>query len=461
MLNIVILCGGSGTRLWPLSREKLPKQFLNLTDKKYTMFQLTCMRVKDLNYQTLFIVCNEEHMFLAKQQLEELHINNFKLIGEPFGKNTCAAIATTCVLSSPECNLLVMSSDHMWDDELFATSIKKGLELVEEGIVVFGIKPSYPETGYGYLYFSDNNLIKFVEKPNKEKAKEYFENGDYLWNSGNFLFSNKIMTGELKTHAKDIYDAVSITLDNSGDLTNAQIKLNSNYFTEVRNESIDYAVMEFHKTGKVIMYDGYWSDIGSFKSLHDHLAKDSNGNVLDGDVKCIDTYNSLVQSETKLVTTLGIQNLIIIDTRDVLFVADKERSQDVKLFVKELKNEGRCETQIHSKAYRPWGWYISIDGNDHSGSKVKRIGVYPGKRLSLQSHNQRSEHWVIVKGTTKVQVGKDFHILHANQSIYIPIGVLHRMENIGEEMVEFIETQIGNYLGEDDIVRYEDDFGRT
>jgi len=461
MLNIVILCGGSGTRLWPLSRENLPKQFLNLTDKKYTMFQLTCMRVKDLNYQTLFIVCNEEHMFLAKQQLEELNITNFKLIGEPFGKNTCAAIATTCILSSPECNLLVMSSDHMWDDKLFTHSINKGLELIEEGIVVFGIKPSYPETGYGYLYFSDNNLIKFVEKPNKEKAKEYVETGAYLWNSGNFLFSNKIMTRELHAHAKDIYDAVSVTLDNSGDLTNTQIKLNSNYFTEVRNESIDYAVMEFHKTGKVIMYDGYWSDIGSFKSLHDHIGKDSNGNVLDGDVKCIDTYNSLVQSETKLVTTLGIQNLIIIDTRDVLFVADKERSQDVKLFVKELKNEGRCETQIHAKAYRPWGWYISIDGNDHSGSKVKRISVYPGKRLSLQSHNQRSEHWVIVKGTAKVQVGKDFHILHANQSIYIPIGVLHRMENIGEEMVEFIETQIGNYLGEDDIVRYEDDFGRT
>ena len=461
MLNVVILCGGIGTRLFPLSREKLPKQFLNLTDKKYTMFQLTCMRVKDLNYQTLFIVSNEEHMFLAKQQLEELNIANFKLIGEPFGKNTCAAIATTCILSCPECNLLVMSSDHMWDDKLFAHSIKQGLEIVEDGIVVFGIKPSYPETGYGYLYFSDNNLIKFVEKPNKEKATEYVKTGDYLWNSGNFLFSNKIMTRELKTYAKDIYDAVSITLDNSGDLTNIQIKLNSNCFKEVRNESIDYAVMEFHTTGKVIMYDGYWSDIGSFKSLHDHLEKDSNGNVLDGDVKCIDTYNSLVQSETKLVTTLGIQNLIIIDTRDVLFVADKEKSQDVKLFVKELKHEGRCETNIHAKAYRPWGWYISIDGNDHSGSKVKRICVYPGKRLSLQSHNQRSEHWVIVKGTAKVQVGKDFHILRPNQSIYIPSGVLHRMENIGEEMVEFIETQIGNYLGEDDIVRYEDDFGRT
>jgi mannose-1-phosphate guanylyltransferase/mannose-6-phosphate isomerase len=460
MLNIVIMCGGSGTRVWPSSREKLPKQFLHLTDKTHTMFQLTCVRVKELNYQKLFIVCNEEHMFLVKQQLEELHITNFQLIGEPFGKNTCAAITTACILSNPDYNLLIMSSDHMWDDKIFTNSVNKGLELIKEGIVVFGIKPTYPETGYGYLHYSDNNLVKFVEKPNKEIAEEYLENGNYLWNSGNFLFNNAVMSRELKTHAKDIYDAVSNTLDKSGDLTKEQIKLNSEYFKEVRDESIDYAVMEFHKSGKVVMYDGYWSDIGSFKSLHDHLEKDCNGNVLDGDIKCIDTHNSLIQSETKLVTTLGVHNLVIIDTRDTLLVADKERSQDVKLFVKELKKEGRSETVIHAKAYRPWGWYIGIDGNDHSGSKVKRIGVYPGKRLSLQSHNHRSEHWVIVKGTARVQVGQDFHILHPNQSVYIPIGVLHRMENIGEEIVEFIETQIGNYLGEDDIIRYEDDFGR-
>ena len=197
MLNIVIMCGGSGTRLWPLSREKLPKQFLNLTDKKYTMFQLTCLRVKNLNYQTLFVICNEEHMFFVKQQLEELNITNFKLIGEPFGKNTCAAITTACILSNPNYNLLVMSSDHMWDDKVFTDSVEKGLELIEKGIVVFGIKPSYPETGYGYLHFFENDLIKFVEKPNKEKAEEYFESGNYLWNSGNFLFSNIIMTGEL------------------------------------------------------------------------------------------------------------------------------------------------------------------------------------------------------------------------------------------------------------------------
>ena len=269
------------------------------------------------------------------------------------------------------------------------------------------------------------------------------------------------MTNELQTYAKDIYDSVLLTIQNSGDLTKNKIILNKEFFKVVRDESIDYAVMEFHNNGKVVVYDGYWNDIGSFKSLYDHLEKDENGNVVNGDIRYIDTHNSLIQSETKLVTTLGINNMVIIDTRDTLFIANKDRSQDVKTLVKLLKNENRVETIFHQKVDRPWGWYICIDGVDNSGSKVKRIGVYPGKRLSLQSHNRRSEHWVIVKGTAKVQVGNDFHILHKNQSIYIPSGSLHRMENIGTDMVEFIETQIGEYLGEDDIIRYEDDFGRV
>ena len=460
MLNVVVMCGGSGTRLWPLSREKLPKQFLKLTNKYCTMFQLTCLRAKDLNYESLLVICNKEHTFLVEQQLEELNIKNYKIIGEPFGKNTCAAIATACILTKPEYNLLVMSADHMWNDEVFIKSVKNGLDHVDKGIVVFGVKPSYPETGYGYLNFSGDKLIKFVEKPDKETAQKYYESEKYLWNSGNFLFNNLIMTEELKKHANDIYDNVLYTVQNSGNLNNQTFLLNKDYFEKVRDESIDYAVMEFHNEGRVISYDDYWSDIGSFKSLHEHLQKDENGNLLDGDIKTIETNNSYISSDSKLVTTLGINNLVIIDTKDVLFIADKEKSQDVKLFVKELKKENRTETIVHSKAYRPWGWYLCIDGNDYSGSKVKRIGVYPGKRLSLQSHERRAEHWVIVKGTAKVQVGNDFHILNPNQSIYIPTGTLHRMENIGTELVEFIETQIGDYLGEDDIIRYEDDFGR-
>ena len=456
------MCGGNGTRLWPLSREKLPKQFLKLTDKTLTMFQLTCLRVKDIKYNNLFVICNEQHMFLAKQQVEELGISNYKIIGEPFGKNTCAAITTACILSNPDDSLLVMASDHMWNDEIFMNCVYQGIDLKENGIVVFGIKPTYPETGYGYLNTNGDNLIKFVEKPDAKTAEKYLESGDYLWNSGNFLFSNEVMMNELKTHATDIYNSVLLTINHSGNNLSQkkEIILNKEYFKEVRSESIDYAVMEFHKTGKVVKYDGMWNDIGSFKALHDYLPKDDNNNVLNGDIKCIDTTNSLVQSENKLITTLGVDNLIVVDTRDTLFIANKDKSQDVKLFVNKLKEENREETKVHAKAYRPWGWYINVDGDDHSGSKVKRIGVYPGKRLSLQSHDHRSEHWVVVKGNAKVQVGQDFHILHPNQSVYIPIGVLHRMENIGEEMVEFIETQIGNYLGEDDIIRYEDDFGR-
>ena len=453
------MCGGNGTRLWPLSRNKLPKQFLKLTNEKYTMFQLTCLRVKTLSYEKLLVICNEQHMFLAKQQLEDLGIHNYQIIGEPFGKNTAAAIATASILSDINSDLLVMSSDHIWDDNIFIDCVNKGLKLYNNDIITFGIKPTYPETGYGYINYSGDKLLKFQEKPNKETAEEYLSNGSYLWNSGNFLFSNKNLKDEFNKYANDIYSSVKLTLDNSN--KSNEIKLNSEYFDKVRDESIDYAIMEHQTDAKIIIYDGYWSDIGSFKSLYDHLEKDDNGNVLEGDVKSIDTNNSLIKSENKLVTALGINNLVVIDTRDTLLIADKERSQDVKLFVKELNKENRGEALIHAKAYRPWGWYINIDGNDYNGSKVKRIGVYPGKRLSLQSHNKRSEHWVIVKGNAKVQVGEDIHVLHKNQSIYIPIGVLHRMENIGDEMVEFIETQIGDYLGEDDIVRYQDDFGRS
>jgi mannose-1-phosphate guanylyltransferase len=457
----MIMCGGNGTRLWPLSRDSLPKQFLKLTNKKYTMFQITCLRVSKMNFENLIVICNQKHMFLAKQQLEEVNIYKYKLIGEPFGKNTAAAIATVCQLVDLDSNILVMSSDHIWDDDLFEKCVNKGLDLVNKGIVVFGIKPTYPEIGYGYINYSQNNLIKFVEKPNKETAEKYLLDGNYLWNSGNFLFKNKIMIKEFEKNANDIFINIKQTLKNSGNLLEKEIILNSEYFSKVRDDSIDYAIMEFYKNGKVIAYNGYWSDIGSFKSLHQHLDKDEHNNVLDGDVKCIDTTNSLIKSENKLITALGLNNLIVVDTRDTLFIADKERSQDVKLLVNDLKKNNRCETIIHAKAYRPWGWYINIDGDDNSGSKVKRIGVYPGKRLSLQSHKQRSEHWVVVKGNAKVQVGKDFHLLHKNQSVYIPIGVLHRMENVGTEMVEFIETQIGDYLGEDDIIRYEDDFGRV
>lgn len=459
MLNILIMCGGSGTRLWPLSRESLPKQFLNLTKKDLSMFQITCLRAKKIKFNNLYVICNQQHIFLAKKQLDDLSIKNYKIIGEPFGKNTAAVIACTSLLSDIDSNILVMSSDHMWADEVFKISVEEGLHYCKESIVTFGIVPNYPETGYGYLHYKNNNLISFIEKPNLNKAKEYLENGDYLWNSGNFLFSNKVIKDEFKKNANDIYESVEETIKHS-DSHLSEFVLNPENFIQVRSESIDYAIMEKHQNGKVIPYNGLWSDIGSFKSLYDFKNKDSKNNVLDGDIHCIDTTNSFIKSD-KLVATIGINNLSIIDTPDVLFIGDIDRSQEVKKFVSKFKEDKRDEIKTHKKCFRPWGWYINIDGDDYSGSKVKRIGVYPGKRLSLQSHNKRSEHWVITKGKAKVQVGKDFHILSKNQSIYIPLGVLHRMENIGIEMVEFIETQVGEYLGEDDIKRYEDDFGRV
>lgn len=458
-LSVVVMSGGSGTRLWPLSRKLLPKQFLKLTDFQNTMFQISCLNANKLNPEEFIIVCNEQHKFLASQQLEELNIHNYKILCEPFGKNTAAAISIACSVINQENDIFVMTSDHVWDSEELCNSIIKAKKINDnQNILVFGIKPTYPETGYGYIKYENNSLIEFVEKPNLEKAKEYI-NGSYLWNSGNFFFTNSYMINQLEKYAFDVINNVRLTLKNSNN-QNKIISLNSEYFNKVPEISIDYAVMEKQEKGIVIKYDGFWADIGSLLSLHNFKDKDNNNNVKEGDIYTIDTHNCLIKSEERLVTTLNVENLAIIDTKDVLLVADINRSQDVKLFVKQLEKEKREEIVCHSKVFRPWGWYKNIEGTDLSGFKVKRIGVYPGKKLSLQSHNHRSEHWVIVKGKAKVQVGKDFLILNENQHVYIPKETLHRIENIGEEELEFVETQIGSYLGEDDIVRYEDDFGR-
>ncbi len=451
----MIMCGGSGTRLWPLSRNKLPKQFLKLTDEKYSMFQLTVLRAQNIkSISKYYIVSNLTHNFLVKQQMEELGVSNYLLVSEPFGKNTCGAISTVSQITDQKL-LLVMSSDHIWSDDKFVESINTAQNIISN-VVVFGIKPTYPETGYGYINFKDNQLIKFVEKPKLEIATEYVTSGNYLWNSGNFLFNVDYLNNQLKTYANDIFISTKETLANSITLDN-EIKLNPEYFKNVRDDSIDFAVMEHVTGGNVVVYDGYWSDIGSFKSLYDHYSKDSNNNVLQSKTNILNTTNCLVKSD-KLVVLNNVKDLTIVDTPDALYIGNTDKAQDIKLLVNEIKKDNKPILETHTKEYRPWGWYINII--EGGGFKVKRIGVYPGKRLSLQSHNCRSEHWVLVKGTAKLQVGKDFHTITKNQHTYIPVGVLHRIENIGEEDVEFIETQIGDYLGEDDIVRYEDDFGR-
>ena len=457
------MCGGSGTRLFPLSRKLLPKQFLKLTNNKFSMFQLTVKRANLNNINHIYVVSNIKHNFMIREQMVELNINNYTIISEPFGKDTCAAITSASLISNAS-NILVMSSDHVWEDNVFSDAVIKAVD-INSSVTVFGIVPTYPETGYGYINYEGNKLIKFVEKPDIDTAKKYVESKNYLWNSGNFVFNRKFLLEKLKLTASDIIEDVANTIDASKRVNN-EIILNKEVFEKVRSISIDYAVMEHVTDGNVIPYTGYWSDIGSFKSLHMHQTKDTNDNYIDATNMSLSTTNSMIMSDNKdkLILTNNIKDLTIIDTRDCLYIGNTDSSQDVKKLVNKMKvdenNTIKDMLNVHAKAYRPWGWYINVEGKNEDGFKVKRIGVYPGKRLSLQSHKHRSEHWVIVKGTARVQVGEDQLILHKNQHVYIPVGVLHRMENIGEDMVEFVETQIGDYLGEDDIVRYQDDFGR-
>lgn len=458
------MCGGSGTRLFPLSRKLLPKQFLKLTNNKFSMFQLTVKRAIMNNINHIYVVSNVKHNFMIREQMAELNINNYTIISEPFGKDTCAAITSASLISNAS-NILVMSSDHVWEDNVFSDAVIKAVD-INSSVTVFGIVPTYPETGYGYINYEGNKLIKFVEKPDIDTAKKYVESKNYLWNSGNFVFNRKFLLEKLKLTASDIIEDVANTIDASKRVNN-EIILNKEVFEKVRSISIDYAVMEHVTDGNVIPYTGYWSDIGNFKSLHMHQTKDTNDNYIDATNMSLSTTNSMIMSDNKdkLILTNNIKDLTIIDTRDCLYIGNTDSSQDVKKLVNKMKvdenNTIKDMLNVHAKAYRPWGWYINLEGKNSDGFKIKRIGVYPGKRLSLQSHKHRSEHWVIVKGTARVQVGEDQLILHKNQHVYIPVGVLHRMENIGEDMVEFVETQIGDYLGEDDIVRYQDDFGRV
>jgi mannose-1-phosphate guanylyltransferase/mannose-6-phosphate isomerase len=356
--------------------------------------------------------------------------------------------------------------------------VLEGLKYTDNSIVTFGITPTHPETGYGYIEtnLDDNSTIQFIEKPNLEKASEYFNSGKYYWNAGVFMFKNKNMIECYKKYAPDILEICELTLINSlnnvgneANQANQIIHLHSLSFTQCRAISVDYAIME--KLCKdndtfinkiTIPYQSTWCDVGSFSSLYDFLDnKDSSGNVINGDVLLKDTSNCYINSERSFVALVGVENLVVVNTRDALLICDKNKTQDVKKVVDELKAHQRIERIVHAKENRPWGWYCNIEGNEYSGFKVKRIAVYPGKKLSLQSHDKRSEHWVIVSGRAKVQVGHDFLILEKNQHVYIPKKTLHRMENIGDELLEFVETQIGEYLGEDDIIRYEDDFNRV
>lgn len=459
MLNIVILCGGVGTRLWPLSRKKLPKQFLKLTNSGYSLIQETVLRAKKLNPNSITIVVNKAYDFLVQQHLDEIDAKDYTIISEPVSRNTAAAILAGISHLESSSNVLVLTSDHIWEDKKFVTTIEEGLTLINQSkIIFFGIKPTHPETGYGYIKTSGNQFVKFVEKPDIETAKLYLDSGNYLWNSGIFMFNKETVVEKFKTFVPNMYNLVEESY-HKATISKVSKILNEELFRQIENISVDYAIMENCDTGFVIPYDGFWSDIGSFSAIHDYVEKDESGNYTNPDHISLNTENCYISSKNRLVATIGIKDTVIVDTPDVLLVCNKNMTQNVKDLQSSLKD--RVELTDHLTEHRPWGYYTNLAGDDYSGYKVKRIVVYPGKKLSLQTHSKRSEHWVFIKGVAKVRVGDDYHILRKNQSVYIPIGVKHRVENIGSENVQFIETQVGEYLGEDDIVRYEDDWDRT
>ncbi|WP_217516938.1 mannose-1-phosphate guanylyltransferase/mannose-6-phosphate isomerase [Vibrio metschnikovii] len=460
----VVLSGGVGSRLWPLSREHFPKQCLNLTDLLSSLLQQTLVRTNHLNVQSPLVVCNDDHRFLIAQQLQDMGVKGAKVMLEPVGRNTAPAVALAAfeVLQSDneDVLMLVLPADHVIrDTAAFEKAIAQAKVLAEAGgLVTFGITPTRAETGYGYIKAGQDACVeKFVEKPDLATAQSYLESGDYLWNSGMFLFQASQYLAELKQHRPAMYAALESAYGSRTEDLDF-IRIGTEAFTACPSESIDYAIMEPTQNAKVVPYNGDWSDIGAWDALYDYSEKDSNHNVLVGDVMAESTTNSLVRAESRLVATVGVNNLVVIETADAVLIMDKDQSQDVKKIVSRIKAEGRQEHMHHTTVHRPWGTYQTVDLGDRH--QVKRIMVKPGEKLSVQMHHHRAEHWVVVSGTAKVQNGEREILLTENESTYIPVGVVHALENPGKIPLELIEVQSGSYLGEDDIVRFSDRYGR-
>ena len=466
MITPIILSGGNGTRLWPISRKNYPKQFINLVNDT-TLFQDTIKRLPNEINDPL-VVCNEEHRFIVAEQLRQIDSGNKGIILEPVGKNTAPAIAIAAMnllTENEDPILLVLSADHLIiNNNKFHKTIQLAKTIAEQGkMVTLGVKPTKAEIGYGYIEVTnkeDNefyNIVSFTEKPNLKNATKYFESGSYYWNSGIFIFKASLYLNELKKYAPEIYSACKKSYSKvQKDLD--FIRVNNEEFSKCPNVSIDYAVMEKTKAGVVVPFDGGWSDIGSWESLWDSKSKDNHNNVCEGDVILNKVNNSYVHSSNRLVSVHDVSNIIIIDTPDALLVSNKQSSQDIKSIVQKLKSDNRSESTIHRKVYRPWGYFDSIDSGP--GFKVKRIFVNPLSKLSLQKHQHRSEHWVVIKGIALITCGESKFKLKENQSTYIPRGEIHRLENYGNKTLEIIEIQTGEYFGEDDIIRLEDDYKR-
>ena len=466
MIAPIILSGGSGTRLWPLSRKLYPKQFIDLVNDT-TLFQDAILRLPK-GVENPLIICNEEHRFLAAEQLRQINKESNGIILEPIGKNTAPAIALAAlkfINNKEDPLLLVLSADHLIQNiNAFHQSIKIAEKLAENNkLVTFGIVPDKAETGYGYIEADiDNktnyyNIKSFTEKPNQADAKKYLDSGNYLWNSGMFMFKASIYLKELEKFEPEILSSCKKSCQTEYKDKDF-IRLNNDEFYKCPEQSVDYAVMEHTQDGVVVPLDANWSDIGSWDALWDAKNKDKNGNVSEGDVILDNVKNTYTYSSNRLVSVIGTSDLVIVDTQDALLVADKKYSQNIKNIVNQLRKSNRSEADNHRKVFRPWGYYDSIDADD--GFQAKRILVNPGAKLSLQKHKHRAEHWVVVKGVAKVTCGDKTFSLKENQSTYIPKGAVHRLENAEEIDLEIIEIQTGDYLGEDDIVRLKDDYLR-
>lgn len=464
----VIMAGGSGTRLWPLSRTQYPKQFLKLSPDGNTLLQSTLLRLQNLDCAEPILICNEEHRFLAAEQIREIGISA-KIILEPEGKNTAPAITLAALYHAQRSNhentiIFVLAADHIiTEQEKFENTIQDAIKLAEKNkLVTFGIVPTHAETGYGYIekgkaVLNGFSVERFVEKPNALTAQQYLDSQKFLWNSGMFIFKTHIYLSELKKYANDIYETCFESVQETKEDLDF-IRIDKNAFLRCRSESIDIAVMEKTKDAVVIPLDANWNDVGSWSALWEIQDKDKNGNVLIGDVISVNSEKNYVHSESRLVSLLGVENLVVIETKDAVLVANKSKVQDIKKIVETLKQQNRTEHFCHREVYRPWGKYDSIDHAERY--QVKRITVKPGQKLSIQMHHHRAEHWIIVNGTARIHKGKENFLLSENESVYIPLGEIHALENPGKVPLELIEVQSGSYLGEDDIVRFEDKYGR-
>lgn len=463
----VILSGGAGTRLWPLSREMYPKQLLALTGK-LTMLQETASRLAGVGDALApIVVCNDAHRFTVAEQVRSLGVEPTAILLEPAGRNTAPAVALAALKAreiDAQAILIVAPADHVIrDTRAFQQAANVAAAHADQGkLVTFGIVAHAPETGYGYIRRGSGDgpaypVAQFIEKPPLEVACQFVASGDYYWNSGMFVFKASRYLAELQKFAPDILEAATAAYRAAkADLD--FVRIDKNAFAKCRSESIDYAVMEKTRDALVLPLDAGWSDVGSWSSLFDALPADEDGNVLQGDVIVHDTHDCYVHSTSRLVTAVGMDDHIIVETKDAVLVAPKDRVQDVKELVAKIKKSGRSESSLHREVFRPWGSYDSIDTGERF--QVKRLTVKPGGILSLQMHHHRAEHWIVVQGTARITCGAKTFLLTENESTYIPIGASHRIENPGKVALHIVEIQSGPYLGEDDIVRFEDNYGR-